>query len=62
MTLEVSCSTADLKVTALIITNNVDTHSAIQEVEKITVDNILYRIQKQLELLLQEAYAKRKRT
>lgn len=62
MTLEVTCATADLKLTALVVTGNVETHSALQEVDKITKDNILFAIQKQLERLLQEAVTHRKKS
>ncbi len=62
MTLEISCETSGLRVKALIITADLETHSAIQGVDKTVVDNILFRIQKQLELLLSEAVPHRKQT
>ena len=60
MTLEVTCMTADLKVTALIVTGNLETHSAFQEIPKIEVDNILYHIQGELTILLELAKQYRK--
>lgn len=60
MTLEVSNERDGLRVKTLIITADLQTHSAIQEVDKDFIEAILRRIQIEVNCLLAEAAANRK--
>jgi hypothetical protein len=60
MNLEVSAEKNGLRVKALIVTHDLNTHSALQDVDKDYVDAILRRIQIALTQLLAEAAAVKK--
>ena len=60
MNLEVNCERNGLRVKVLIITANLETHSALQEIHNEYVNVVLSRIQMELSHLLDQAYACRK--
>lgn len=62
MTIELNTEKEGLGLRISIITNNVKTHSAMQEVPKEIIENIKGRIQAQLNQLLNEAIVWRKAT
>lgn len=60
MTLEVNAEKHGLRVKALIITADLLTHSAIQNIDKDYIEVILGRIKTQLNIILTEAAAAKK--
>lgn len=62
MLIEVNAEKHGYRVTMVMITNSLDTHSAVQQIPKEDIETVKNNIQAHLNQLLDKAYEHRKRT